>query len=69
MLNNKAYDVLKWITLIALPAIAVFINAVGQELGVTNPETLVTLINATTVLLGSLIGVSTIGYNNHKDDE
>lgn len=69
MLNNKSYNALKWLVMIALPAIAVFINAVGQELGVTNPETLVTLINATTVLLGSLIGVSTIGYNNHKDDK
>ena len=69
MLNNKAYDVLKWIALIALPAIAVFIGAVGTELGISDPDTLVTILNAITVLMGSLIGVSTIGYNNHKDDK
>lgn len=67
MLNNKSYEIMKWITMIALPAFSVFIGAVGTELGISDPDTLVTLLNAITVLMGSLIGVSTLNYNKDKD--
>ena len=67
MLNNKSYEIMKWITMIALPAISVFIGAVGVELGISDPDTLVTLLNAITVLMGSLIGMSTLNYNKDKD--
>ena len=67
MLNNKSYEIMKWITMIALPAISVFIGAVGVDLGVSDPDTLVTILNAITVLMGSLIGVSTLNYNKDKD--
>ena len=67
MLNNKSYEIMKWITMIALPAISVFIGAVGMELGISDPDTLVTVLNAITVLMGSLIGVSTLNYNKDKD--
>ena len=68
MLSNKTYEVLKWVTLIALPAIAVFIGAVGEQLGLSDPEVVVNVLNAITVLMGSLVGVSTINYNreNHE---
>ena len=58
---------MKWITMIALPAISVFIGAVGVELGISDPETMVVVLNAITVLMGSLIGVSTLNYNKDKD--
>lgn len=67
MLSNKNYEIMKWITMIALPAISVFIGAVGVELGISDPDTLVTILNAITVLMGSLIGVSTLNYNKDKD--
>ena len=67
MLNNKSYEIMKWVTMIALPAISVFIGTVGVELGISEPDTLVTVLNAITVLMGSLIGVSTLNYNNDKD--
>ncbi len=67
MLNNKTYEILKWVTMIALPALAVFINSVGTQLGISDPETVVNLINAITVFMGSLIGLSTLNYNKEKD--
>ena len=67
MLNNKSYEIMKWITMIALPAFSVFIGAVGVELGISDPETMVVVLNAITVLMGSLIGVSTLNYNKDKD--
>ena len=67
MLNNKSYEIMKWITMIDLPAFSVFVGAVGVELGISDPDTMVTLLNAITVLMGSLIGVSTLNYNKDKD--
>ena len=67
MLNNKSYEIMKWITMIALRAISVFIGAVGVELGISDPDTMVPLLTAITVLMGSLIGVSTLNYNKDKD--
>lgn len=69
MLNNKSYDVLKWLTMIALPAISVFIKTVGTEIGISDPETVVLILNASTVLLGSLIGVSTLQYNSKQTEK
>lgn len=63
MLNNKVYDVLKWIALIALPAIALFIQTVFPVWGIGNVDTIVTTVNAVSVLVGALIGVSTVKYN------
>lgn len=68
MLNNKSYEIMKWITMIALPAFSVFIGAVGAELGISDPDTLVTILNAITVLMGSLIGVSSYQYNKTGDE-
>lgn len=69
MLNNKAYDVLKWLVMIALPAIAVFIKSVGIEIGIDNPDAVVTILNAITALLGALIGVSSYQYGKGDKDE
>ena len=67
MLNDKSYNVLKWLVMIALPAIAVFIKSVGIEIGIDNPDAIVTILNAVTALLGALIGVSSYQYN--KEDK
>lgn len=69
MLNNKAYDVLKWLVMIALPAIAVFIKSVGIEIGIENPDSVVTILNAVTALLGALIGVSSYQYSKGDKSE
>ena len=67
MLNNKSYNVLKWLVMIALPATAVFIKSAGVEIGIDNPDAVVTILNAVTALLGALIGVSSYQYN--KEDK
>lgn len=66
MLSNKSYDVLKWLVLIAMPAISVFIQSVGVEIGISDPETLVMILNALTALLGTLIGVSSYQYKKNE---
>lgn len=63
MLTNKTYDILKWICLIALPAISVLVATLGQIWGIPYTENIVLTINAIAVFLGALIGVSTASYN------
>lgn len=58
LLPDKAYQVLKWLALIALPALAVFAHVVGPAWGLPYVDQTVTTLNALAVLVGALIGVS-----------
>jgi hypothetical protein len=64
-LNNKIYDVGKWIVLILLPALAVLINGLGELYGWVSTPTIVTTINLVTVFLGSILQVSSNKYNKN----
>lgn len=67
MLPNKVYDVLKWIALIALPALATLWLALGQIWGFPYVNEIGATIIAIDTFLGALLGVSTITYR--KGDE
>lgn len=58
LLPDKVYQALKWVALIALPAVAVFVPAVGHAWGLPHIDQIVTTLNALSVLVGALIGVS-----------
>lgn len=58
ILPDGMYDVLKWLGLIALPAIATFISIVGPVWGMADVEAVVTTLNALGTLVGVLIGIS-----------
>ena len=66
-LNNKIYDVGKWIVLILLPALAVLINGLGELYGWMSTPTIVTTINLVTVFLGSILQVSSNKYNKNTE--
>ena len=65
---DALYNWLKWIALIALPALATFLSLVLGSLNVDPSiiNTICTIITATAGLIGTLIGVSTIAYNKDK---
>lgn len=58
LLPGRVYDILKWLALIALPAIAWLVGAVGPQWGLPHCGELVTTINAIGLFVGALIGVS-----------
>lgn len=58
LLNDKAYELLKWAGLIAFPAVATFIGVIGAVWGWHDTDAIVTTLNAIGVLIGSLIGIS-----------
>lgn len=58
ILPDEAYKVLKWLALIVLPALAVFVYVVGPAWNLPCVDQIVTTLNALAVLVGALIGVS-----------
>lgn len=68
-ISNKVYDILKWIALVVLPAIATFYFAIASIWSLPYAEQVVGTITAIDTLLGALIGVSSVNYNKERDDE
>ena len=52
------YDVLKWLGLIALPALAVFYSVIAPAWNLPYADQVVLTLNALGVLIGTLIGAS-----------
>ena len=69
ILSDRIYTILKWISVIAIPAIVTFLSVVLPALKVDaeTVNTITTIISAVGVLIGALIGVSTYGYNKAKN--
>ena len=66
LIPNKVYDWMKWITIIALPAIANLLLAIGKIWNIAILTPVAATVMAVTALLGILLGVSTISYNKSK---
>ena len=60
--NDKVYDILKWIAIIALPALAPFVRGMCNVWNIPYGEQISDTIMLLNSLLGALICVSTVGY-------
>ena len=65
-MNNKIYDILKYICQIALPAIGGLYFALAQIWQLPYAEQIVGTISAITACLGILLGISTYQYKKDK---
>ena len=65
-LNSKVYDVLKWITMIVLPACATAYFGLAGIWGWPYADEVVKTIAVITTLLGALLGISTAQYNKEQ---
>lgn len=61
-LNNKVYDVLKWVALILLPALGTLYFAIAGIWGFPYAEQIVGTITAIDTFLGVLLGISANTY-------
>ncbi len=68
-LDNKTYDVLKWITMIVLPALSALYVGLGGIWGWPYIEQVAGSISCVTVFIGALLGISTSSYNKSTTDE
>lgn len=62
-LSNKAYDILKAIAQIWLPAIGTLYFGLSQIWGFPYAEEVVGTITAIDTFLGAILGISTANYN------
>lgn len=61
-MNNKLYDVLKWISMIVLPAIGTLYFALAGIWGFPYGEEIVGTIVAVETFLGASLGISNVQY-------
>lgn len=64
-LNNKAYDILKWLVIIVLPAVATLYAALAGVWAFPYADEVVTTITAVDTFLGAVLCISTAQY--HKE--
>lgn len=62
-MDNKVYDILKWVALVVLPAIATLYTALAGVWGLPFAEEIPATITAVDLFLGALLGVSSVKYN------
>lgn len=61
-LSNKAYDVLKWIALIALDAVGLFYSTMSAIWSLPFGDEVLKTCAALALLIGTLIGISSAQY-------
>lgn len=66
-LSNHAYDVLKWIAQILLPAIATLYFGLAQIWNLPYAEAVIGTISIVDAFLGTLLGISTYNYRKSKE--
>lgn len=68
-LNDKLYDVLKWIALVVLPALSVFYATIAGIWGLPYATQIPLTIDAVDVFIGALIGISHITIKKEEQNE
>ena len=64
-MNDKTYDVLKWIAMIVLPAVATLYFTLASIWGLPYGEQVVGIITAVDTFLGALLGISNAKYKKN----
>ncbi len=67
-MNDKLYDVLKWVAMILLPALGTLYFALAGIWGFPYAEQVVGTVTALDTFLGVILGISTAQYNKSNTD-
>ena len=66
MLSNKVFDILKWLTLVGIPALTTAYVGLSAIWGWPYADQVAKTSAVVCVLLSSLLGISTIQYNQQQ---
>ena len=66
-MSNKVYNVLKWIAMIVLPALATLYLGLSNVWGLPYGEEVSTTITLVNTFLGTVLMISTNQYNKRVD--
>lgn len=68
-LNNKAYDILKWVCLVVIPAACTLLVTLNTLWGWGLPiDAIVGTITAITTFVGMILGISSEAYKRQKTE-
>lgn len=68
-MNNKTYDVLKWVVMVCLPAVTTLWLTLASIWNFPYAEPIGATLGAVTVFLGALLGISSVKYQIKKGGE
>ena len=63
LLPDHVYDILKWVAIIVMPALATFIVGLGGIWSIPYAGQAASTVTAVGVLLGALLGLSSVKYH------
>lgn len=70
ILNDKWYDILKWVAIVALPALSTFIVLISKIWGWPEMGSMIAqTITAVALMIGSLLGISSHLYKGAANDK
>jgi len=61
-LNDKVYEILKWLVMVVVPALTTFYVVLDKTFGWGYAETATTISAAACACVGAIIGISTAQY-------
>ena len=67
-LNNKVYDILKYISLVVLDALGVAYQSLADVWNLPYGTEVMKTCSIISVLIGALIGISSYNYNKEKGE-
>lgn len=67
--NSKVYDVLKWITMVGLPALTTLWLTIASIWGLPYAEPIGATLGAIDVFLGAILGIGSIKYAKSLEAE
>lgn len=68
-LDNKVYEILKWLVVILIPAVATFYTHLAASFGWPAGEEVSQFANELCLLIGTIIGISTASYYKAEKDK
>lgn len=66
-MNNKLYDVLKWVAILLIPALSTLVSVLGKIWGWPWADSVAQTITALGVFLGAVLGISSVNYKKIED--
>lgn len=68
-MSDRLYDVLKWISLVALDAVGLFYKTIATIWSLPLGDEVLATCTALSVFVGALIGISSANYNKNGGDQ
>lgn len=66
ILNSKVYDTIKWLVLVAIPAVSAAYFGLAPYWGFPNPTEVTGTLAIIATLLGTMVGISSQTYKNSE---